>query len=104
MPAHERVRRDEERPPACSRKESTCRSQEGSVSGLEMRARILPSQDGELVPKHEDLEFLEPVRAEAQHEQLQDTAKREIREREEHEQDLQVDAATAARLYAESRD
>jgi hypothetical protein len=42
-------------------------------------------------------------RAQAQQQQLQDKAKREVHERQKHKHALQVDPSTAARLYEESR-
>jgi len=48
---------------------------------LAPRTRNLPAHDGELVPEHDDLEFLELLGTEAQEQQLQDKAKREIHER-----------------------
>jgi hypothetical protein len=79
------------------------RSQERPVSGAEVRTRNLSAHDGELVPEHDDLEFLELLRTETQNQELEDKAKRELHERWEHKHGLQVDAARAARLYADSR-
>jgi hypothetical protein len=66
MPANERVRRHEQRPPACPRKEPARRSQERLVSRLDGWTRNLPADDGEFVPEHDDLQLLELLRTQAQ--------------------------------------
>ena len=66
MPTNERVRRNEERPPACPWKKPTRRSQERPVSRLDRRTRDLPADDCELVPEHDNLQLLELLRTHAQ--------------------------------------
>jgi hypothetical protein len=46
-----------------------------------VRTRNLSAHDGELVPEHDDLEFLELLRTETQNQELEDKAKREVDER-----------------------
>jgi hypothetical protein len=46
-----------------------------------VRTRNLSAHDGELVPEHDDLEFLELPRTETQNQEREDKAKREVHER-----------------------
>ena len=44
----------------------------------------MPSQNGELVPQHDDLQFLKVVRAPTQDGELEGASKKEVAEREQH--------------------
>jgi hypothetical protein len=52
-----------------------------STSRADVRTRNLSAHDGELVPEHDDLEFLELPRTETQNQEREDKAKREVHER-----------------------
>jgi hypothetical protein len=57
------------------------RLDEHPVRRADVRTRNLSAHDGELVPEHDDLEFLALLRTETQNQELEDKAKRELHER-----------------------
>src|SRR5262249_23886198 len=61
VPAHERLRRDEERRPRAARQDAAQRSKQQPVAPRQPRARDLTAQDRQLVPQHDDLEILRMV-------------------------------------------
>ena len=85
MPAQQRRRRHDEGWPACAREEPAGRREEEPVGPRQRRTAGSSPQDGKFVPKHDDFEFLEIVRPNAQGRKLQSSPKYQIKEREEHE-------------------
>jgi hypothetical protein len=64
--------------PGAARKHPAERRQEHSIVHLESRAPALPAKDRELVPEHEDLEFLRSVASSDEHDQLQQAAEDDV--------------------------
>jgi hypothetical protein len=97
--AQQRRRSDEKRAPARLRQQPAGRGEEDPVGGAQLRRADLAAQHCELVAQHDDLEFLEPVRAKAQRRELQNASKYEVAERPEQETGSPENGGTGARLY-----
>jgi hypothetical protein len=67
-----------------SRELAAQRCKQGAILGLQPGPWMLATQDREFVTQHEDLEFLGLSRPTAEHDQLKDTAQRQIEERPDH--------------------
>jgi hypothetical protein len=84
MPAQERLRANEERPPgAPGQQAAECRQQQPVRRG-ELGPRDLPAQDRQLVSQHQDLQLLRALTASEQHDQLKQTADHDIHQRPQH--------------------
>jgi hypothetical protein len=57
------------------------KSADAASRSAEIAHREEAAHDGELVPEHDDLEFLELLRTETQNQELEDKAQREVHER-----------------------
>src|SRR5439155_11691966 len=84
VPAEQRLRRDEDRSSALARKQAADGGEVSTIGGSQPRLADLPSQDPQLMPKHQQLDVLGVLGAPAANEQLQKGSKSEIGEREEH--------------------
>src|ERR1700730_3540503 len=85
MPGQQRRRCDEEGPPACAREEPAGCREKDPVGRCHPRTVRSSSEDGELMPQHDDFELLEIGRANAQGDELKHPAQHLVTEREEHE-------------------
>jgi hypothetical protein len=85
VPGKQGRRCDDEGPPACARQEPAGRRQDDPVGPCQRRAAGSSPEDGEFVPQHDDFQFLEIVRANAQSNNLQNPSKHHVTKREEHE-------------------
>jgi hypothetical protein len=83
MPPEQRGWRDEERAPARSRQQPTCCRKKDAIGRRQPRSPRLPTEDGQLVPEHDDLELLEVVRAGTQRCELEHAAEQQVAERPE---------------------
>jgi hypothetical protein len=86
MPAQQRLRSHQERPPRATWQHPTERSQEKPVGWRELRPPHLPPQNRQLVPQHQDLELLRALAAREQQDQLEQTAGKDVHQRQGHEQ------------------
>jgi hypothetical protein len=71
MPAKQRLRLDQERPPRSARQHPAQHGQQKPVARRELRPPHLPPQHRQLVPQHQDLELLCALAATEQHHQLE---------------------------------
>ena len=78
MPAKQRGRGDEKRPPARSRQQPASCSQEDSIGRTQLRPRNLTAQHRQLVPEHDDLEFFELRGSEQKKDEFQDALERDV--------------------------
>ncbi len=61
VPAKQRRRAHRQTRPGASRQRSSERREDCSIDGLKRRSSRLPAQDRQLMPEHQDLEFLRPL-------------------------------------------
>src|SRR5262245_66201471 len=85
MPAPQRRWRDDERSPTGARQESAGGAEQQAVDRGDRRPPRFPTEDRELVPKHDDFEFLELARPNAQNHKFEKPAKQRVAQRHEHE-------------------
>lgn len=78
MPAQDGVRFDQERRPAVAAEHARQRGEQRTVCGFETRSRHLTVQNGELMPKDEDLGVLGTIGATAQHQQVDHEADKSV--------------------------
>jgi hypothetical protein len=69
----------------CRRQQPAGRCEEEPVGPRHQRTAGPPPEDGEFVPKHDDFQVLEIARPKAQSSELQNPAKHDVTEREDHE-------------------
>ena len=81
MPAKQRRRCDDKRPPARSRQQPAGGSKEDSIGRPQPRPSNLTAQHRQLVAKHHDLQLLELLRAKTQRRELQHASKHDVAER-----------------------
>src|SRR5918995_208705 len=74
MPAQKCRRLDEERPPSRLRQHLAERRQQGTIGRPQARPADLAPQYLQLMPQHEDLDLLRPLRTTKENEQLEQTA------------------------------
>jgi hypothetical protein len=86
MPAQQRLRPHQERPPRATRQHPAECSQEKPVAWRELRPPHLPPQDRQLMPQHQDLKLLRALTAPEQHDQLEQTACKDVHQRRKQEQ------------------
>ena len=98
MPPQQRRWRDEEGSPARPRQQLTCRGKEDSIGRRQLRSTCLSAQYRELVSEHDELEFLEVLRAGTQRHELQHAAEHQVAERPEQEPAPRM-SGTGPRLY-----
>jgi hypothetical protein len=84
MPAEQRIGLDQEHRPAGSRELAAQRCQQGAILGLQPGPWMLATQDPEFVTQDQDLDLLGLSRLAAEHDQLKDTAQRQIHLRPDH--------------------
>jgi hypothetical protein len=89
---------DQKRPPARSRQQPACGSQEDSIGRRQLRTTCLPAKHRQLMPKQDDLQLLELARASTEQNESEHAPERQIAERPEQQQLLRV-SGTGARLY-----
>src|SRR5207247_1246747 len=82
MPAQKCRRLDEERPPSRLRKHLAERRQQGTIGRPQARPTDLAPQHLQLMPQHEDLDLLRPLRTTKENEKLEQTADHPISERQ----------------------
>src|SRR5262249_60611481 len=85
MPAQQRRWRDDEPSPTGARQESAGGAEQQAVNRGDRRPPRCPTEDRELVPRHDDFEFLELVRPNAQNHEIEKPAKQPVAPRHEHE-------------------
>ena len=85
VPAKQRRRAHRPTRPGASRQRPGERGEDRSIDGTEPRSPRLPAQDRQLVSEQEDLEFLRALRSAQQHDQLNQTAERQIDQRPDHD-------------------
>src|SRR5262245_66413754 len=85
MPAQQRRWRDDEPSPTGARQESAAGAEKQAVNRGDRRPPRCPTEDRELVPRHDDFEFLELVRPNAQNHEIEKPAKQPVAPRHEHE-------------------
>jgi hypothetical protein len=83
VPAKQRCRRDDKRPPARPRQQPTCRGKKESIGRPQLKSSHLTAQHRQLVAEHDDLQLLERVRSKTQRHKLQDASKHDVAERTE---------------------
>src|SRR6266511_522051 len=88
VPAQQRLRSNEEAPPARPWQDAAERGEQRPVGGLQLGTWDLAAEDHELVAQDEDLHVLSGVTAGEQHEQLDGTAQREVGELRQHQDGL----------------
>jgi len=85
VPAKQRRRADRQARPRTLRQSPRKRGEDRSIDRTEPRSLRLPAQDRQLMPEHQDLELLRALRPAQQHDQLNQTTKRQIDERPDHD-------------------
>jgi hypothetical protein len=96
MPPQERRRRDhEQRLPRDARQHTTRGRQECPICSRERRPADPAAQDGQLMAKHHDLQFLELTRAESKDDELQNALKHDVADRTEHDASLEKSESAA---------
>ena len=78
MPAQERVRRDEERPPTLARNAPARSGEERPIGPPKCRPRDLAPEDREFVAKHDDLELLELLGAAGKRDKLKQSLQGDV--------------------------
>jgi hypothetical protein len=68
-----------------ARQESAGGAEKQAVNRAYRRTPRFPTKDRELMPQHDDLEFLELLRPNAQHHEFEEPAKQHVAQRHEHE-------------------
>jgi hypothetical protein len=86
VPTQQRARGDQTRSAQLARQQPDQNSEYGAVRPGPAQPGILPPQDGDLVPQHEDLCGLARVTARDQHEPAEDLAQCQVEQAAEHEQ------------------
>src|SRR2546425_3041689 len=99
MPAHQRRWRDDERLPAAARQQPARRCQKDTVRPRQRRTTGPSPEDGEFVPQHDDFQFFEIVRPNAQEGELQNPSEHHVTERDKHDASLRL-AGTPGTFYA----
>jgi hypothetical protein len=84
MPVEEGLGLDQEHRPAGSGELAAKGCKQGAVLGLQPGPWMLATQDREFVTQHQDFDFLGLSRLPAEHDQLKDTAQRQIHVRPDH--------------------
>ena len=85
VPAQQRRRRNQKRPPTRPRQQPTRRSKEDPVGRCQPRPTRLPTKHRQLMSKDDDLQLLEVLRARPQEYELEHAAERQVAERPEQE-------------------
>jgi hypothetical protein len=100
VPAEERRRRDQKRPPARSRQQPTGSSQEDPIGCRQLRTTCLSTKYRQLMPKHDDLQLLELGRTTTKQDELEHAAQRNARyQNDKNKASSSESAGRAHRLY-----
>ena len=81
VPAQQRRRLDQERPPPLPRQQLAERRQQDTIARAQARPPELAPQHVQLMPQHQDLKLLRPLRTTKQNQQLEQTADDPVSER-----------------------
>jgi hypothetical protein len=84
MPTQERRRRHHEPVSAPARKQTSKRSDEGTIRRPQLRTLMLASQDRELVPQQHEFDVFRELGPPTPNEQLENSRERKVSEGEEH--------------------
>src|SRR5688572_23448202 len=99
MPPKLGCRRDDERRPLHALEQPVRRCQERPIRGREWRPTDSPTQHGQLVAKHDDLQILQVTGTKPEDYQLQNAVKCDVADRQKHGASLRK--MTAPPFYAD---